>query len=113
MGKLTPKDLETMSKPAENKSQDWIKVGMSSCGIAAGAEDVFNLFVEEVKKRSLQIEIKKCGCAGMCYAEPLVEVNVAGLPSVIYGKVNKELAIKILEKHVISKMLVNENIFDV
>jgi (2Fe-2S) ferredoxin len=113
MGKLTPGDLEKMNKVSNDKPKDWIKVGMSSCGIAAGAEDVFNFFVEEVKKRNLQIEIKRCGCTGMCYAEPLVEVSVEGLPSVIYGSVNKEIATKILEKHVISKMLVNDYIFDV
>ena len=113
MTKLTPGDLEKMSKVTDEKPKDWIKVGLSSCGIAAGAEDVFNFFVEEVKKRNLQIEIKKCGCAGMCYAEPLVEVSVEGLPSVIYGGVNKDIATKILEKHVISKMLVNDCIFEV
>ena len=113
MTKLTPGDLEKMSKISSDKPKDWIKVGLSSCGIAAGAEDVFNFFVEEVKKRNLQIEIKKCGCAGMCYAEPLVEVSVEGLPSVIYGGVNKDVATKILEKHVISKMLVNDYIFEV
>jgi len=113
MNKLTPDDLEKMSKLSADKLKDWIKVGMSSCGIAAGAEDVYNFFVEEVKKRNLQIEIKKCGCAGACYAEPLVEVSVAGLPSIVYGAVNKEVATKILEKHVISKMLVNDCIFEV
>jgi (2Fe-2S) ferredoxin len=92
---------------------DWIKVGMSSCGIAAGAEDLFNFFVAEVKKRNLQVEIKKCGCAGACYAEPLVEVNVEGLPLVTYGLVNKDVAIKILEEHVILKKLVNDCIFEV
>lgn len=113
MNKLTPLDLEKMSKEPLDKSKDWIKVGLSSCGIAAGAEDVYNFFVEEVKKRNLKIEIRKCGCAGACYAEPLVEVSVEGLPSVIYGAVNKDVAIKILEKHVISKMLVNDCIFEV
>ena len=113
MNKLTPDDLDKMSQVSTDKPKDWIKVGMSSCGIAAGSEDVFNFFVEEVKKRNLQIEIKKSGCAGACYAEPLVEVSVEGLPSVIYGAVNKELAIKILEKHVISKILVNDCIFEI
>jgi len=113
MNKLTPGDLDKMSKAPCDKPKDWIKVGMSSCGIAAGADEVFNFFVEEVKKRNLQIEIKKCGCAGMCYAEPLVEVSVEGLPSVVYGAVNKDVATKILEKHVISKMLVNDCIFEV
>jgi NADP-reducing hydrogenase subunit HndB len=113
MNKLTPGDLDKMSQAPGDRIKDWIKVGMSSCGIAAGAEEVFNFFVEEVKKRNLQIEIKKCGCVGACYAEPLVEVNVEGLPSVIYGAVNKDVATKILEKHVISKRLVNDSIFEV
>ena len=112
MNKLTPDDLEKMSQGLSDKPKDWIKVGMSSCGIAAGAEEVFNFFVEEVKKRNLQIEIKKCGCAGACYAEPLVEVRVDGMPAVTYGAVNKDVATKILEKHVISKMLVNDCIFE-
>ena len=85
---------------------------MSTCGIAAGADEVFATLVEEAKKRNLRIEIKKCGCVGMCFAEPLVEVAVDGLPPVIYGKVNKEIAVKILEKHVAGKILVNEYIFD-
>ena len=110
MNKLTPGDLDKMSQVPGDKPKDWIKVGMSSCGIAAGARE---FFVEEVKKRNLQIEIKKSVCAGMCYAEPLVEVSVEGLPSVVYGMVNKDVATKILEKHVISKMLVNDYIFEV
>jgi len=113
INKLTPSDLDKMSQVSNDGSKDWIKVGLSSCGIAAGAQEVFDFFVEEVKKRNLQIEIKKCGCAGACYAEPLVEVSVEGLPAVIYGAVNKEVAIKILEKHVISKRLVNDSIFEI
>ena len=35
-----------------------------------------------------------------------------GLPSVVYGRVNKDVAVKIIEKHVISKMLVNDCIFE-
>jgi (2Fe-2S) ferredoxin len=113
MNKLTPEDLDKMSQPTSDKPKDWIKVGLSSCGIAAGADEVYNFFVEEVKKRNLQIEIRKSGCAGACYAEPLVEVSVEGLPTVIYGLVNKDVATKILEKHVISKLLVNDYIFEV
>jgi len=113
MNKLTPSDLEKMSRSGIDQTKNWIKVGMSSCGIAAGADEVFNFFVEEVKKRNLQIEIKKCGCAGACYAEPLVEVNVEGVPPVIYGAVNKEVATSILEKHVIAKRLVNDSIFEI
>lgn len=112
MSKLTPEELDKLSKNKQENSLNWIKVGMSTCGIAAGAEEVFNFFSEEVQKRNLQIKVKKCGCQGNCYAEPLVEVSVEGLPAVTYGKVNKEIATKILEKHVVAKMLVNDYIYD-
>jgi NADP-reducing hydrogenase subunit HndB len=108
--KLDPKTLEALrNQPAPNMSS--ISVGMSACGLAAGAEEIFNILVEEVKKRNLPIEVTKCGCIGMCYAEPLVEVKVEGLPAVTYGKVSRDTALKILEKHVAGKMLVNDNIY--
>ena len=61
---------------------------------------------------NLKIDIKRCGCQGMCFAEPLVEVKTPGIPAVIYGRVNKEVAIKILEKHVCSNMLVKDHIYE-
>jgi NADP-reducing hydrogenase subunit HndB len=112
MKKITREDLDKISSASKKEANNYIRVGMSTCGIAAGADEVFATFIEEAKKRNLAIEIKKCGCVGMCFAEPLVEVAVEGLPPVIYGKVNREIAVKILEKHVAGKILVNEYIFD-
>jgi NADP-reducing hydrogenase subunit HndB len=112
MKRLTKEDIAKMSAAGNATGGDYIKVGMSSCGIAAGAEEVFAALVEEARKRNIQIDIQKCGCLGMCFAEPLVEVKVDGLPAVIYGRVNKETAAKIIEKHVVSRMLVNDCIFD-
>ena len=112
MNKITREYLDNISVNPQKSSANYIRVGMSTCGIAAGADEVLATLVEEAKKRNIQIEIKKCGCVGMCFAEPLVEVAVEGLPPVIYGKVNKEIAAKIMEKHVAGKILVNEYIFD-
>jgi (2Fe-2S) ferredoxin len=88
-----------------------ISIGMSACGLAAGAEEVYKTLVEEVKKRDLAVDINRCGCIGMCYAEPLVEVKVKEMPTVTYGKVTPEIAVKILEKHVAGKMLLNDLIY--
>ena len=112
MGKLDGKGLDNIKNTAKPEGDNWIKVGLSTCGIAAGADEVFTTFVEEAKKRNLTIDIKRCGCQGMCYAEPLVEVKTPGLPSVIYGRVNKEIAVKILEKHVCSNLLVKDHIYE-
>ena len=50
MGKLTKIDLDKIKQAHQDDGKDWIKVGMSTCGIAAGADKVYQAFVEEIKK---------------------------------------------------------------
>lgn len=107
------KDLNCIKQEVQSYHGDWIKVGMSTCGIAAGAEQVYQMLMEERDKRNLDIKIQKCGCAGMCYAEPLVEVKIQGAPHVVYGKVDVAAAVKIIDKHAVGKLLLNDHVFEV
>ena len=50
-----------------------IKVGVASCGLAAGAGEV----LEALKRNAGEIPVVGVGCIGHCYAEPLVEVETA------------------------------------
>ena len=111
MSKYNKETLYAVSRQSAGE-EDYIRVGMGTCGLAAGAENIYNVLVEETKMRHLPIKVQKCGCVGMCYAEPLVEVKVNGLPTVTYGKVNKDIAVRIVEKHVVEKLLLNEVIYD-
>lgn len=112
MKKLSKDELLKMTASSGEQKKAYVKVGMSTCGIAAGAQDVFDLFNQEAAKRGIDVDVKRCGCLGMCHAEPLVEVYVQDLPVVIYGRVDKEAATRILEEHLIEKRLVNDHIFD-
>jgi (2Fe-2S) ferredoxin len=112
MPKFNKESLEAFKPAGTSVQTEYIKVGMSTCGLAAGADAIYRTFVEETKMRHLTIPVQKCGCNGMCYAEPLVEVRVAGLPTVTYGKVTKDIAVRIVEKHVVEKLLLNECIYD-
>ncbi|MBU0629667.1 MAG: NADH-quinone oxidoreductase subunit NuoF [Candidatus Margulisbacteria bacterium] len=100
-------------KPANNKVKSMVSIGASSCGIAAGAEEVYKTFADEIKKAGLDVELKKCGCLGMCSAEPLVEVAIPGKPSVIYGKVTKEIAARITADHLVKGLVLKENVFEI
>jgi len=113
MGKMTKQDLEQIKQRCSEGEKNWIKVGFSTCGIAAGAQEVYDVLCEEARKHNSDVEIKKVGCVGMCSAEPMGEVDVKNLPKVYYGKVDKETATKIIEKHVCGKLLVNDHIYDV
>jgi NADH-quinone oxidoreductase subunit F len=59
-----------------------IRVGVSSCGLAAGAADVMAKLSEKCSAPVMGV-----GCVGHCYAEPLVEV-VTDEGSVLFGNVS-------------------------
>jgi len=59
-----------------------IKVGMASCGLAAGADSVYEAFKEALPET---VELTKTACIGFCYAEPMVEVINEKDESRFYG----------------------------
>ncbi|MBC8416441.1 MAG: 4Fe-4S binding protein [Candidatus Cloacimonetes bacterium] len=75
-----------------------IKVGLASCGIAAGAKQIQEYIQNEIKDKKLNIALEKTGCIGMCYNEPLVEV-FSDSGQWLYGNVTEEKAEKIIEHH--------------
>ncbi len=78
-----------------------ITVGMGSCGIAAGARPVYNKLKELVQKENMNIEVNETGCIGMCYKEPLVEIeNIETGEKVLYGTINEKKAEKLFIEHI-------------
>ncbi len=68
-------------------SKPKILVGMATCGQAAGASEVWQALQREVKKKKLDVVVKKTGCIGMCQHEPLVDVLKPGYPRITYNRV--------------------------
>jgi NADH:ubiquinone oxidoreductase subunit F (NADH-binding)/(2Fe-2S) ferredoxin len=99
MPRLTNDTLKAAHQEHE-PAKNWIKVGMSSCGLAAGAEAVYHTLQEQTQKLGLEIEVKKCGCIGCCSIEPLVEVNIEGMESTLYGNVDPDIATWIVDAHI-------------
>jgi len=73
-----------------------IRIGMGSCGIAAGALPVMDAAREAAERLGLDIEIQSTGCIGMCHNEPLLEVVADDGRVFIYGKVAPDLVGAIL-----------------
>ncbi|MGM0567972.1 MAG: (2Fe-2S) ferredoxin domain-containing protein [Elusimicrobiota bacterium] len=105
-------NFEKIIKEQEKLNKNWIRVGMSTCGIAAGAEDVYEYLKKEIDKNALDIDLKKCGCLGACYAEPLVEINIEGLPRIIYGNVDKKVAARIIKEHVMGGRILDTGVYE-
>ncbi len=69
-------------------------VGLGSCGIAAGAQDIYDYMAPDLKSGGLDLEVTSC--VGMCYAEPIVEIEHNGERR-RYGYVDKKFADELLE----------------
>lgn len=121
MPKLTLDDLKRLrdAKRREMRQRDAaqsaikIVIGMGTCGIAAGAKETFDVFLDELARNNVtDAVVQQTGCMGLCYSEPTVEVSVPGMPTVVYGKVDAETARKIVRKHIVGKLLINDHIHD-
>ncbi len=72
-----------------------VKVGLGSCGIAAGALDVFNHLDKDITDRNI-FKLHQTSCIGLCFAEPIVEVH-SSEGRTVYGNVDIKLADRIVE----------------
>jgi NADH:ubiquinone oxidoreductase subunit F (NADH-binding) len=69
-------------------SRPRIAVGMSSCGLAAGAQSVMRALQSEAGRQGVECGIVVTGCLGYCGAEPLVDVTLPGKGRAVYGPVD-------------------------
>lgn len=75
-------------------------VGLGSCGIAAGANKIYSKLENLVREDKYKIHLDKTSCIGMCYKEPLVEIQDNNT-SYIYGDVDEKRLQEILDKHIV------------
>jgi len=78
--KFDPKDFKNVK----------FYVGMASCGIAAGAGEIYDFL------NKINLNVKKTGCAGNCFAEPIVEIEKDN-KRIMYSEINVKKIEKILE----------------
>jgi len=63
-----------------------LRIGMSTCGLAAGAGNAHAALKREIFDRKLPLRLQRTGCLGACHREPLVEVS-DDEGSVLYGPI--------------------------
>jgi len=80
-----------------------VKVGLASCGVAAGAKEVYNALEQYLKANPRPVILKKTACIGMCFEEPIVQFEGSELGSIHIGKANPETITQILEDYIAGK----------
>ncbi len=72
--------------------QTKIMVGMGTCGLASGAQEVFLALQEEIERLHLPYLVASTACIGWCSQEPLVDVQLPGKPRITYGRMDAHKA---------------------
>lgn len=88
----------------------WIRVGMDSGGIAAGAEEIFDFFRESRGRGNVDLPVVRTGSYGYAFVDPLVEVRADDGPPVLYGLVDKAVAGRIVEEHIGQRRLIDDHV---
>lgn len=77
-----------------------IRVGLGSCGIAAGGKKVVEKFEQGLAKHGKDIAIIPTGCIGMCFYEPIVDI-IEDDKIYTYANVTPEMAKEIFSSHIL------------
>lgn len=77
-----------------------VVVGLGTCGLAAGAQQVFDAMKAELERLGLEnVQIIPTGCVGICQLEPVVEVYVPGQARTTYVKMTPERGVRVVRQH--------------
>lgn len=80
-----------------------IMVGMGTCGLANGAQDVYDKFEELLKEHQIDAMLTPVGCVGFCAEEVIVDVKIPGYPRISYKRVTPDNVGTIIERTIINK----------
>ena len=86
-------------KNDESEFQGEIRIGLGSCCVASGSDDVKKEIEESVAGTGINVNLKHVGCVGMCHQVPLVEVIDENKQSKLYAKVKPQEVRQIINTH--------------
>jgi (2Fe-2S) ferredoxin len=93
----------------ETSGKSEVIVGMGTVGIAAGARETLKTILDTIEEDNLDnILVRQTGNIGLDSYEPIVQVILPGKEKVTYGKVNGDMARKIMKQHVVGGEIVKE-----
>ena len=93
----------------ENGARAKVTVHMGTCGIAAGANEILDAFLDEMGKNKVRdVIVTTSGCAGLCSREPMATVELKDRPPVKYIDLTPEKTREIFIKHVLGGHCVPE-----
>ena len=95
-------EARSLATIREGPGRAKVTVHMGTCGIAAGAREIMNALLDEMKEKEVRdVVVTTSGCAGLCNQEPMATIELKGQPPVKYFDLTPEKIRKIFVKHVL------------
>ncbi len=102
-------ETKAMLTIRDSQGRAKVTVHMGTCGIAAGAREIMEALLDEMRKNKVKdVIVTTSGCAGLCSREPMATVEVKGQPPVKYINLTPQKIRKILKEHVLGGQLLAE-----
>lgn len=98
--------FEKLDKPA-------IIIGMGTCGLANGAQSVYDAFQEALKKGNIEAMLIPTGCVGYCAEEVIVDIKLPDYPRISYSKVTPKDVPTLIEKTLINHEPLREKVLGI
>ena len=93
-------EAEALRRRDADAARPWLRVGTALCGQAAGADAVVAALREALDRQGVDARLTEVGCIGLCYAEPLLDVQLPGGRRVFYGNFDPQRAEEVVTAHV-------------
>ncbi len=86
-------------EPAAANGFAQIHVGLGSCCMAKGSDQLFHALRESAGQCGGQVTIKRVGCMGMCHRTPMIEVALPGQAAAYYSDLTPGQAGALMQRH--------------
>ena len=94
------RQLVRAARPPGKRPDFEIRVGLNSCCVASGSQEVCQALREAVSATGADVVVKPVGCTGMCHRVPLVELVAAGGASVLFADNDAHSAVQIVRSEI-------------
>ena len=97
--------LHASAKAAWDTLQDSdktvITVNIHGGSLPVGAEDIYKNLIFQTETRQIPVIVRKTGSLGFEFAETIVQIKRPGEPTIVYGHINEDDVIELIERAVI------------
>jgi NADH:ubiquinone oxidoreductase subunit F (NADH-binding)/NADH:ubiquinone oxidoreductase subunit E/Pyruvate/2-oxoacid:ferredoxin oxidoreductase delta subunit len=96
---IAAQSTEEMRPRGGNGDATEIHVGLGSCCMAKGSDQLFHALRESAAATGMNVVVKRVGCVGMCHRTPMIEVAAPGKASAFYAGLGPAQAGALLQQH--------------